>query len=105
MVLEIVYETISRFVIAAQEINREIHDWVLQPNQSFIRLEGSLPLDNLGQYMLSSDLKTLIMNPAYEAPLTKLQNEWDSKQSQISSTITVSDIKSVLLDLLGERPK
>lgn len=105
MVVEVIYDPATRLLIAAQEIDREVHDWMLQAGQAFIRIEGKLPVGELNQNMLSSDLKTLIPNPEYVDPLSKLQNEWDTNQQQINTANTVDDIKSLLANLLGERPK
>ena len=105
MVLEVIYNPATRLLIAAQEIDREIHDWELQHEQAFIKIEGKLPPGDISQNMLSSDLKTLIPNPDYEDPLSKLQDEWDTQQQQISTANTVDDIKPLLSNLLGDRPK
>lgn len=99
---EIVYDTITRVIIATQEWNRdrgEDHDWSLQKDQAFIRISGSLPIGDISGKLLNITNDGWDDDPSYLTPTQRKQAEIDT----VNAADDVSKLQAILVQMIEEK--
>ncbi len=116
--VELIIEKITNKIIAWQEFDidrKDAHDWTLQEDRFFERITGELPqideLSEIHRYLWDPIKKTLsfisgskTLEEEQNDKLSFNQADWEQKVVTINQAKSVDDLKTLLLELLGDRP-
>jgi len=102
--LEIIYDKISRKVIAYQEVEREQHDWVLQEGQGFVKLDIPKPVkthSSIDLY-LNSTLTAIDEDPNWVHPRTFREEQSNTKLEEANKATTVEELRQLVRRLIKD---
>lgn len=103
---EIIYNTITNAIIAAQEfaIDREDgHDWGIQKDQAFVRINKAVVNDGIIGKRMNVTLDDVEIDPAYISHEDEQQTKKQAEIDMINNADTIPKIQAILLQMLDDK--